>query len=377
MLETLVFALLSWAPPEAAPTFPWLGSALKWTAAPNYQPAERAVDNWRLESALNLDLSPIPALTVALGGNLPQTPRCVKLNNYWCIKSAGWNGEIASDADGHVAFASASEGAAVAALLLRRYYLELGRRSARAIITRWAPAQCAPIISVTRTASGGVPASRANLSRMLPQRVVTMGLAPRGIHNTLRARWLSAHGRGGVARMAEKPGQPGHTAEKKPRRIAEKPRRTRLSAASSMASVSDLIPAPTIAVGMGETRSKFVSGKFTRAVDEAPEKILAALPPQGSEKPAPAAPSPAPVVGCASETARIANYAARVAESVGKGPDDDLGLFSADGLPTENLVKVMARMAAVEIGPLRASDALVNLAAAQLRAPAQPNSAGR
>ena len=77
------------------------------------------------------------------------------------------------------------------------------------------------------------------------------------------------------------------------------------------------------------------------------------------------------------EMARIANYAARVAEGVAKGPDDDLGLFSADGTPTENLVKVMANMAAVEIGPLRASDALVNLAVAQLRLPSQSDAASR
>ncbi len=55
----------------------------------------------------------------------PATPRCIKLNNYWCVKRAGWAGEIAADADGHVAFASALEGAMVAVMLLRRYYLDL------------------------------------------------------------------------------------------------------------------------------------------------------------------------------------------------------------------------------------------------------------
>jgi hypothetical protein len=149
MLETLLFALVSLAPPDLSLTLGDSASALKWTSSPIYQPVERAVDNWRLESATNLDLSPVPALTVAFGGDLPQTPRCVKLNNYWCIKRAGWNGEIASDSDGHVAFASALEGAAVAALLLRRYYVELGRHSARAIVARWAPAQCgSPVVIV-------------------------------------------------------------------------------------------------------------------------------------------------------------------------------------------------------------------------------------
>ena len=74
----------------------------------------------------------------------PATPRCVKLNNYWCVKRAGWAGEIAADADGHVAFASALEGAMVAVMLLRRYYLVYDRHTAQAIISHWAPANAAP-----------------------------------------------------------------------------------------------------------------------------------------------------------------------------------------------------------------------------------------
>ena len=48
-------------------------------------------------------------------------PRCIRLNNYWCIKKAGWTGEVASDSEGHVAFSSSLEGAMVAVRLLRRY----------------------------------------------------------------------------------------------------------------------------------------------------------------------------------------------------------------------------------------------------------------
>ena len=353
MLETLLFALVSLAPPDPSLTLVGSASALKWTSSPIYQPVDRAVDNWRLESAINLDLSPTPALTVAFGGDLPQTPRCVKLNNYWCIKRAGWNGEIASDSDGHVAFASALEGAAVAALLLRRYYVELGRHSARAIVARWAPAQCSsPVVIVARAA--GVPASRASVPGMLPQRVVPMGLAPRGIQNTVRARWLASHGRGGVARLAKKA------------------RRSKLTMVATARGVDDLMRAPTIAEGMGEPPNK------RSDVRPSFEPGLSLL---DKSKPEPSPPSPAPAPGpsasCAGELARIANYAARVAEGVAKGPDDDLGLFSADGTPTENLVKVMANMAAVEIGPLRASDALVNLAVAQLRNPPPSDAAGR
>jgi hypothetical protein len=362
MLETLLLALVSLAPLDASLTSATLASALKWTSAPNYQSAERAVDNWRFESALNLDLSPLPALAVAFGRDLPPTPRCVKLNNYWCVKRAGWNGEIAADADGHVAFASALEGAAVAALLLRHYYVEFGRHSARAIVTRWAPAQCVLIASVARAASAGAPASRANLARMLPQRVVPAGLAPHGIQNTLRARWLAAHGRSGGVAL----------------RTARKPRRrTQPPAFLAGASVNDLIPAPAIAVGMGEIPINKAKGKFAKRTDETPPRNPIAPARPNADKPAPDVLPPAPVLSCASEMTRISNYAARVAAGVAKDADGDLGLFSADGTPTENLAKVMANMAAVEIGPLRASNALINLAVAQLRVSSKSDSASR
>jgi len=360
MLETLVFALLSVASPDASQTFAAISQPLlKWTSPPSYQQADRSVDNWRLESAVSLNLSPVPALLLALGSDLPQTPRCVKLNNYWCIKRAGWNGEIASDADGHVAFASALEGAAVAALLLRRYYVEFGRRSARAIVTRWAPAQCAPLLSVTQTTPGpagpNAPATRVNLTRMLPQRVVSMGLAPRGIQHTLRARWLSAHGRGGVAKVA-----------------SAKPRRARVSAVSARMRVGDLMRAPSIAVGMGETESAASAVKVADALASALVRPVAS----SAREKLVFLPSAA-ILGCAGESARIANYAARVAEGIAKSPDDDLALFTADGSPTDNLAKVMANMAAVEIGPLRASDALIGLAVAQMRFSLKTDSASR
>ena len=143
VLESLML-LLALATPPKAPRLRLAPAPLLALAAPAaYQPQERAVGNWRFESALGLDLPPLGALKQFAGTAPTQTPRCVKLNNYWCIKRAGWNGEIASDPDGHVAFASAEEGAAVAALLLRRYYVEFKRHTAREIASRWAPSQCA------------------------------------------------------------------------------------------------------------------------------------------------------------------------------------------------------------------------------------------
>ena len=123
------FSLLAFA---AAPALPDAQRLL----APSYIPAQRAVDNWRRQGAFNLDLPVEQSLALVLGRDLKGLSRCVRLNNYWCVKKAGWTGEIAADAEGHVAFASAAEGAAGAAQLLRRYYLDFGLHSARAIVQR-------------------------------------------------------------------------------------------------------------------------------------------------------------------------------------------------------------------------------------------------
>ena len=122
----------------------------------------------------------------------------MRLNNYWCVKSARWNGEIASDAEGHVAFSSAHEGALVAAQLLRRYYVDYGRKSAMAIVSRWAPAECvaAPVRPRVTTAGGG-----RKVAARKPAAARADGLSTRGIQNTARARWLAAN-RGRVAPVA-------------------------------------------------------------------------------------------------------------------------------------------------------------------------------
>ncbi|KAF2992611.1 hypothetical protein OGR47_06135 [Methylocystis sp. MJC1] len=349
LIETLV-TLIAAAAPAKPPPLAIAPASLFWrTPTPAYAPEKRAVDNWRVESALWLDMKPLDAARRALDAEDGEPARCVKLNNYWCVKSAGWNGEIAADADGHVAFASAEEGAAVAALLLRRYYVDYKRHSARAIVERWAPAQCSlviaratppaaprstPIVAAGQTAKV-TPASRAGMMRMLPQRIVPMGLAPRGLQNTLRARWLAAHGRGDVgwgARRA-RPGTP------------------------------DLIPAPSIMAGVSEAlpkRAKPLPAPLPEPNLNATAS-LAALPP-----PLPPLPSIGSV-DCSGELARIGNYAAHVSEGIAATPNDDLALFDADGQPTDNLAKALVNMAAVEIGPARPRGGLVTAAVAQLK----------
>lgn len=339
MLIEALLTMLAAAAPQKAPTAVAAPmSILATTPSPAYQPDVRAVDNWRFESALALEMAPLAAIRRAVGAEEGEPARCIKLNNYWCIKSAGWSGEIAADSDGHVAFASAEEGAAVAALLLRRYYVDYGRRTARAIVERWAPAQCSLVVARPVAAPrlpaviSSPPASHARMARMPPQRVMPMGLAPRGIQNTLRARWLAAHGRGGV-----------------------NPKTARLPLGRPV----DLMPAPSIMAGISELPAR--REKFAELIRPAPQTMIADLP----------TPTPLPplttVSNCSGELARIANYAANVAQGVVGGPNEDLALFTPDGLPTENLAKVMANMAAVEIGPARPRDALIRIAVAQLR----------
>lgn len=324
LIETLLTFLSAAAPQTPPAAFVAPASLLASAPSPGYQPDKRAVDNWRIESALSLAMSPLAAARRAAALDAGEPARCVKLNNYWCIKRAGWTGEIAADADGHVAFASAEEGAAVAALLLRRYYVDYKRHTARAIVERWAPPQCGPMIGVARP---GPVASRAGLARMLPQRVAPMGLAPRGLQNTLRARWLAAHGRGGFAGF-------GGRASRTP------------------ATAVDLMPAPSIMEGVAEApRPRRAAG---RRAEEVAAPLAPSLPFGG-------------VVSCAGELTRIANYADHVAEGVTARPIDDLALFDIKGRPTENLAKVMANMAAVEIGPDRPRMSLITAAVAQLR----------
>ena len=181
-----------------------------------FRSAERSVTNWRQQAALQLELVALEAAQTFAGGEPRGTSRCVRLNNYWCIKRAGWSGEIAADPEGHVGFATALDGATVAALLLRRYYLTYSRHSALAIVSRWAPAQC-----------GG--ASAAPARRIAPG--AAKAFAPKGLGGTLRARFLAGHTRGGQKTAAR--GGPSM-------------RRTIIADRSL-----SLMPAPEIAVGHG------------------------------------------------------------------------------------------------------------------------------
>ena len=373
LIETLALMLVTAAPdkPPKALVDP---ASISFAAAPAYLPNQRAVDNWRTQSALALEMDPLAAARRALALENGDPARCVKLNNYWCIKRAGWNGEIAADADGHVAFASAAEGAAVAALLLRRYYVDYNRRNARAIVERWAPAQC-----LLRPPGGG-------LSQMPSQHIAPTQLAPKGLQNTLRARWLAAHGQMGLAPMREQNelraewlaahGHPGFVKESGASKSGKKDNDRR-----ARSKVLDMMETPTIMEGVAETsrKNRAADQKATRNMAKKKEPALsleddlADLAPSTTRSTAASTASttvslpPLDSFDCSGEMARIANYAEHLIAGVVASPYDDLLLFTPEGQPTERLAQVMANMAAVEIGPAKPRRTLVEGAVADLR----------
>jgi len=303
--------------------------------AVRYEPGTREVTNWRSEAVDALEPKPVVAMAALFRAERPFVTRCVKLNNYWCIKSARWNGEIATDSEGHVGFVSAEHGADAAAALLRRYYLEFNRKSALDIVRRWAPAECN-----VATGIGGLAV-----------------LAVRGIGGTVRAQYLASRRRGGAVRYTAKAGPGG--------------RPGRVSMVIPMAPKTPQYRVPSIAAGMGE-RPKPA---------KPPEPLVAARrKPAEPSATASLAPKPAPkahsAMACPSEEQRHRNYASRMVEGLGLGPSDDLKLFAEDGTPLPNLAHVMLAMSAFELGALRASPDLVEgaleRAVARVKGSAQP-----
>lgn len=356
------------------------------TPFPVFQPEARAVSNWRIETGENLR----PA-SLALVARYAQTEpgfvaRCVKLNNYWCIKRARWNGELGGDAEGHTGFATAADGADAAAQLLRRYYRALGRRTALAIVRRWAPAECR---------AGGTP-----LAARGPSPKVSADLAPRGIGRTLRARFLARNPRGGVPRaaLAARGGplrvQPWSPlarmgARRQPARVASaapKPAAVPASAAAKgallvrpsellvkpstvIASPSVLLVDPGAVLGKAAPASSAVRTRQAPSLADRFAAESAALPAIAAGLPSlPLLDLSVPAPLCANDETRIRNYAARIAGSVGAKMEDDLRLFDPAGRPLANLAPVMRAMSSVELGSLRAAPALVEAAIARLDA---------
>lgn len=294
-----------------------------------YEAATREVTNWRFEALDALGPKPVVALATLLNAGRPVVTRCVRLNNYWCIKSARWNGELATDGEGHVGFASADHGAAAAATLLRRYYLDFKRKSALDIVRRWAPAECG-----IATSLGGAAV-----------------LAVKGIGGTLRARYLATKRKGGSVRYTATAG-PG----RKPGRVSMV-----LPVRTPQYRVPDIMagggerkkpePAPVV---RPSKPSRSAATAAARKPEPAPRTMASVAP-----KPAP---QPATATACAPDEQRIRNYATRMVEGLGLGPADDLKLFEADGTPLPNLTHIMLAMSGFELGMLRADPDLVERA---------------
>lgn len=317
---------------------------------PSFSFVARAVSNWREEAGANLAPASLAFVVRHAAAEPSFVARCVRLNNYWCIKQARWNGELGGDAEGHTGFATAADGADAAVQLLRRYQRDHGRRSALAIVRRWAPAECGAARPVARAAA---PRARTGVP------VVSAGLAPQGIGRTLRARFLARHGRGGVARALPAPAgglrvQPWSARA----RLAGHPGR-----AAAARPLPALKPGAAIATGLGAAPAAPTRPMADPASLLAPDRLVAeaaSLPsisaalPKGSLLDLSV---PAPV--CASDETRIRNYAARIAVSVGLKPEEDLQLFDEAGRPGARLLPVMLAMSSVELGTLHASKTLV------------------
>ncbi|MFE1602249.1 hypothetical protein [Methylobacterium sp. ID0610] len=341
---------------------------------PLYRPESRAVSNWRAETRASLQ----PVSLALVAATAPVDPafvaRCVKLNNYWCIKRAGWDGEIGADAEGHTGFATAGQGADAAVALLRRYYTVLGRRSAIAIVRRWAPAECGAPVAARRPApAAALPASPA-----------LAALAPRGLGRTLRARYLASRGRplrrvarAPVPSSAIKPSaasagvaaapvadaalrvQPWSARARMAGRVRGRPGAGAARPLPARARPLPLMATPSIATGIGEAPARTAAVTPARILDG--DRLVAeaaALPTLTSIAALPLSWRP-PAPLCSSDEARIQAYAARIADSVGLKAGDDLGLFDADGRATGRLAPVLLAMSAVELGRLRATPALV------------------
>ena len=260
------------------------------------------ISNWRAQTLATLEPKPMAIAAALLNADRPVITRCVKLNNYWCIKSARWDGEIGKDSEGHVGFVSADHGADAAVNLLRRYYLEFNRKSALDIVRRWAPAECG-----IATGLGGLAV-----------------LAVKGIGGTVRARYLASRRGKGVTTFTAsgRGGKPGRVSMVLPIRTPQ-------------------YRVPDIAAGMGE------KPKAAPKVRVEQPKTKASSPPKMA--------SAAPVAACAPDEQRLRNYAGRMVAELSLGPNDDLKLFAPDGRPLANLAPVMLAMASFELGMLRPS----------------------
>ena len=407
-------------PARLAAAKPGLVAVVAGLMHPVFKAKPREVSNWRFEAAAAVEgQAPLAARLMGGRGSLP---RCVKLNNYWCIKKAGWAGEIAADGEGHVAFATAREGAIVAAKLLRRYYMDFGRHDAMAIVSHWAPAQCGLLtvhapramrFAARSPVTAEKSAKAAAETDAAPKRYNPdlMRPIPRPMLKALKP--IDEASAAQAAASSSKPVQSEpHQSEPHQSKPVEsgsaksKPVEATRAAAPGHHHLASLEPAlhALAAHSLGTTlrarwlathrpggmprrsattrlaqvhhhaahRSR-VAATPVRAAAKPAEKVAAIMAGEpdislapvrlaslGSFELLPAA----PLMSCSGDTQRIHNYAERAIAGIVQGTHDDLKLFAEDGTPGPNLLPMMLNMAKVEIGPLGARPSLIAAAIA-------------
>lgn len=100
--------------------------------APTYDAASRVVSNWKEQSVAHLGVAESDLAK-------HKFLRCIKLNNYWCLKDMGWNGRLGRDADNHTAFVNGEMAARAAVRNFRTAYSTRGRKTAFQIMSVYAP----------------------------------------------------------------------------------------------------------------------------------------------------------------------------------------------------------------------------------------------
>ncbi|MDP5032120.1 MAG: hypothetical protein NWQ54_13095 [Paraglaciecola sp.] len=102
------------------------------SAAQEVEFKHKAVSNWLAQGELHLGVDKTRL-------EAHKALRCIKLNNYWCLKDFGWNGGLGKDADDHTAFKTGYYAARAVVRNMRSAYSKHNRKSALAIMSAYAP----------------------------------------------------------------------------------------------------------------------------------------------------------------------------------------------------------------------------------------------
>ena len=106
-----------------------------------------ATDNYVEQATLFLERAPsgasfLTSPTVRINSDGAQfgTSRCVRMNNYWCLKNTPlWHGTLGQDPDKHAIFSDARFGARAFIRTMRRYVYGCGLNNLEDILCKYAP----------------------------------------------------------------------------------------------------------------------------------------------------------------------------------------------------------------------------------------------